>query len=48
MTKATEAKKQAMADMIASGLSIAVFRFEKVLIELTRTNDSVRIDFRDI
>ena len=40
------AKQQAMLDMSASGISISVFAYERAIIEITKTEDTVRIDFR--
>lgn len=40
------AKQQAMLDMSASGVSISVFAYERAIIEITRTEESMRIDFR--
>ena len=40
------ARQQAMLDMTEAGISISVFSYEKVIIELTKTEESVRIDFR--
>ena len=40
------AKQQALLDMSASGISISVLTYERAIIEITKTEDSVRIDFR--
>lgn len=40
------AKQQAMLDMSSEGISISVFAYERAIIEITKTEDTVRIDFR--
>jgi hypothetical protein len=42
----TSAKQQAMLDMSAAGISISVFAYERAILEITKTEESVRIDFR--
>lgn len=42
----TTARQQAMLDMSASGISVSVFAYERAILEITKTEDSVRIDFR--
>ena len=42
----TTAKQQALLDMSASGISVSVFIYEKDILEITRTEESQRIDFR--
>ena len=40
------AKQHAMLDMSSEGISISVFAYERAIIEITKTEDTVRIDFR--
>ena len=40
------AKKQAFQDMRNANLKTSVFFYEKVILELTRTDDSTKADFR--
>lgn len=40
------AKRQAIIDMRESGINTAVLYYEHVIIELTKTQDSIRIDLR--
>jgi hypothetical protein len=35
-----------MLDMSAAGISISVFAYERAILEITKTEESVRIDFR--
>lgn len=42
----TTAKRQAIIDMRESGINTTVLYYEHVIIELTKTNDSIRIDLR--
>lgn len=40
------AKKQAIIDMRQAGIDTTILYYEHVIIELTKTNDSIRIDLR--
>lgn len=42
----TTAKQQAIIDMRNSGVDTTILHYEHVIIELTKTNDSIRIDLR--
>lgn len=42
----TTAKQQAIIDMRESGINTTILYYEHVIIELTKTNDSIRIDLR--
>ena len=40
------AKHQALKDMAAVGIDVSVFHYERIILTLTATEASVRIDFR--
>lgn len=40
------AKQQALIDMSSEGISVTFIAFEKAIIEFTKTEDSIKIDFR--
>ena len=40
------AKQQALIDMSSEGISVTFIAFEKAIIGFTKTEDSIKIDFR--
>lgn len=42
------ARKQAMTDMRNSGLDTTVFTYEKTLLEITKTEQSQKLDLRHL
>ena len=40
------ARQQALIDMSSEGISVTFLAFEKAILEITATEDSIKVDFR--